>query len=69
MSVAHICHGQDGVGIGSEGCCSILGLEPGAGLTLLNCFFYGLVDAWAEDTSTSKQLCFSGSLVELVELL
>ena len=53
----------------SEGCCSILGLEPGAGLTLPNCFFYGFVYAWPEDTSTCKQLGFGGSLMELVELL
>ena len=53
----------------SEGCCSILCLELSAGLTLPNCFFYGLVYAQPEDTSMSKQLGFGGSLVELGELL
>ena len=53
----------------SEGCCSILGLEPGAGLTLPNCFFYGFVYAWPEDTSMCKQLGLGDSLMELVELL
>ena len=51
----------------SEGCCSILALELGVGLTLPNYFFYGFVNAQPEDTSTSKQLCFGGSLMELVE--
>ena len=51
--------GQDGVGIGMRGDGSILGLEPGAGLTLPNCFLYGLVNAQPEDTSMGKQLCFS----------
>ena len=46
----------------SEGCCRILGLELGAGLTLLNCFFYGFVNAWPEDTSTCKQMGFGDSL-------
>ena len=53
----------------SEGCCSILGLETGAGLTLLNCFFYDSVYAWPEDTSTCKQLGIGGSLMKLAELL
>ena len=53
----------------SEGCCSILGLELGAGLTLPNYFFYGFIYAYLEDTSTCKQLGFGDSLMELVELL
>ena len=50
----------------SEGCCSILGLELGAGLTLPNCFFYCFVYTWPEDTSMYEQLGFCGSLMELV---
>ena len=49
-----------------EGCCSILGLEPGVGLTLMNNFLHGFVYAGPEDTSTHEQLGFGDSLMELV---
>ena len=68
MSVAHICHGQDRVGVG-EGYCSILGLEPVAGLTLVNNFFDGFAYARPEDASMHEQLGFGDSLMKMVELL
>ena len=52
-----------------EGCCSILGLELGAGLTLMNNFFNGFVYVRPEDASACEQLGFCDSLMELVELL
>ena len=59
MSVAHICHGWDGVGVGV----SILALELGAGLILMNNFFNGFVYARSEDASMHEQLGFGNSLV------
>ena len=50
----------------SEGYCSILGLEPGAGLTSAANFFNGFVYTRPEDTSTCEQLGFGDSLMELV---
>ena len=50
----------------SEGCHSILGLEPGAGLTLMDNFFNGFVYTGPENTSTCEQLGFGDSWVELV---
>ena len=58
MCKVHICHGWDGVGVGVKGCCSILGLEPGVDLTLMNNFFNGFVDIRPEDTSMCEQLGF-----------
>ena len=52
-----------------EGCCGILGLELGAGLTLMNNFFNGFVYTRPEDASTCEQLSFGDSLMELVQLL
>ena len=49
----------------SEGCCSILGLKPGAGLTLMNNFFNGFVYTRPEDTFMHKQLGFGDSLMGL----
>ena len=42
----------------SERCYIILGLEPGAGLTLMNNFFNGFVYTRPEDTSMCRQLGF-----------
>ena len=42
------------------------GLEPGAGLTLMNNFFNGFVYTRPEDTSTYEQLGFGDSLMELM---
>ena len=53
ISVAHINHGLDGVGVGVRGCCSILTLELGA---LVDYFFNGLVYAMSEETSMHEQL-------------
>ena len=54
ISVAHICHWHDGVGIGVRG--TVLTLEPCAGFTLVDYFFDGFVDARPEETSMCKQL-------------
>ena len=51
-----------------EGCCSILGLEPGAGLTLMD-NFNGFVYTRPEDASMHKQLGSGDSLMELVQLM
>ena len=52
-----------------EGCCSILTLELGAGFTLADYFFDGLVDARPEETSMGKQLWLHYSLMELMQLM
>ena len=52
-----------------EGCCSILVLELGAGFTLADYFFDGLVYARPEETSTCKQLLLCYSLMELMQLM
>ena len=52
-----------------EGCCSILALEPGAGLTLADYFSNGLVDAGPEETSMREQLWLHYSLTELMQLM
>ena len=54
---------------GCEGCCSILGLEPGAGLALMKNFFNGFVYTRPENASTHEQLGFGDFLMELVQLM
>ena len=64
MSVVHICHGQDGVGIGVRGAAAfwvwnwvhVSHCQTASSMPL---FMPGL-----ELTSISKQLCFGGSLME-----
>ena len=56
ISVAHIYHGCDGVGVGVRDAAAFLALELGAGFTLADYFFNGLVDAGPEETYTCKQL-------------
>ena len=46
-----------------------MALELGAGFTLADYFFNGLVDAGPEETSTCEQLCLCYSLMGLVQLM
>ena len=55
ISVAHICHGCDGVGVGVRGAVAFLTLELGADFTLAD-YFDGLVDARPEEASMHEQL-------------
>ena len=68
MSMAHICHGQDGVGIG-VGVLQHFGLGTGCRSHTAELLLLWLFYALPEDLSTCKQLGFGGSLMELVELL
>ena len=44
------------MGVGVRGAAAFLALEPGAGFTLADYFFDGLVDAGPEETSMCEQL-------------
>ena len=69
MSVAHMCHGWDGVGIGVRGAAVFWAWNWVQVSHCQTASSMALFMPKPEDTSMSKQLGFGGSLMELVKLL